>query len=181
MSRRNATILAILVMGLAAPVPWCSPAWGQVSTNDVGVTTTEGLDAYAPKPMTEPPGFGAIFTRLLFGTVVSLVLCVATIWFGRRWLERGSSGMNPGQKQLVLIESLSLGRRCSVALLEVGDRQVLVGSDQGGVQSMLILPVAFEEVMTEQNAELEASQEVMPLRRGTGIRHDLRVTQSKTQ
>jgi len=41
--------------------------------------------------------------------------------------------------------------------------------------------VAFEDVMTEQNAELAASQEAIPLRSGTGIRHDLRVTQSKTQ
>ena len=134
-----------------------------------------------PKPMAEPPGFGAIITRLLVGTVVSLILCVATIWFGRRWLERGANGANSGQKQLVLVESLSLGRRCSVALLEVGDRQVLVGSDQGGLQSMLILPVAFEDVMTEQNAELAASPEVMRLRSGKSIRHDLKVTQSKTQ
>jgi len=180
-SRRNATILTILVMGLAAPVSWFAPARGQVVADDVGVTTTEGLDAYAPKPLTEPPGFGAIFTRLLFGTVVSLILCVATIWFGRRWMERGSNGANSGQKQLVLVESLSLGRRCSVALLEVGDRQVLVGSDQGGLQSMLILPVAFEGVMTEQNADLTASPEVMRLRSGKSIRHDLKVTQSKTQ
>ena len=181
MSRRNATILAILVMGLAVPESGFAPVWGQVAADDVGVTTTEGLDAYVPKPMAEPPGFGAIITRLLVGTVVSLILCVATIWFGRRWMERGSHGVNPDQKQLVLVESLSLGRRCNVALLEVGDRQVLVGSDQGGLQSMLILPVAFENVMTEQSADLTASPEVMRLRSGTGIRHDLKVTQSKTQ
>ena len=164
----NALLTLVAGSLLTADFPWAERASAQSLPDDVGVTSTEGLDAYTPQSLPAPPRFGAILTRLLFGTVVSLVLCVATIWFGRRWLERGANLANPTQQHLQLTASLSLGRRCSVALLEIGDRQVLVGSDPSGLKAMLVLPVAFENVVSEEHADAVAAPNMFPLRSGDG-------------
>ena len=50
---------------------------------------------------------------------------------------------------MTLVETLPLGNRCLVHLVRVGKQQVLVGLDGGGLKSLVALPEAFDETLTE--------------------------------
>ncbi|HWG43761.1 MAG TPA: flagellar biosynthetic protein FliO [Gemmataceae bacterium] len=109
----------------------------------------EPLD-YSPPSMPDLPSPRAMFLRLGLGTIFVLILCVITLWVGKRWIRplAGSQGEN---KQLRLLESLSLGGRCSVYLLQAGDTKVLAGVDHAGLKSLLTLPQSFDGALAELN------------------------------
>jgi flagellar biogenesis protein FliO len=48
---------------------------------------------------------------------------------------------------MALVETLPLGNRCLVHLVRVGNRQVLVGLDAGGLKSLVALPDAFDDAL----------------------------------
>ncbi len=105
-------------------------------------------DGYQPN-WPDPPNTGALLLRLGLGTVFVLVLCAGTLWFGRNWLSKVSNVAHRGN-QLRLEESTSLGNRCHVHLLTIGNCRILAGTDSTGLKSLLTLPEAFDDVLGEQ-------------------------------
>jgi flagellar biogenesis protein FliO len=104
--------------------------------------------AYTPPSLPDGPSPQSLMIRLLIGTAVVLGLCVGTLWVGKRWLAAPAPKAAAGG-QLSLVETLPLGNRCSVHLVKVGSRQVLVGVDGAGVKSMVALPEQFGDALEE--------------------------------
>jgi flagellar biogenesis protein FliO len=118
---------------------------------------------YTPTALPDAPDAKSMLTRLALGTATVLGLCVGTLWLGRYWL---NGGVNPaaGAKQLQLLESLSLGNRCSVHLLQLGQQAVLVGADSSGLKVIVPLQPAFEQKLSAvQGHEIATAEEEKPV------------------
>ncbi len=131
-------LLPQMLGGVAPPPEAAAPA----------ADVQKGSLDYTPPTWPEAPDSRAMLTRLGVGTAVVLVLCVAMLIIGRRWLRRlpGPTGL---ATRMALVETLPLGGQCRVQLVRVGKQQVLVGLDGGGLKSLLALPEAFDEALTE--------------------------------
>lgn len=103
---------------------------------------------YTPPTLPELPSPGSMFLRLGLGTIFVLILSVVTLWAGKRWI-RPLAGPVGENRQLRVLESLPLGGRCSVFLLQAGESRVLAGIDQAGIKALLPLPPAFEGALAE--------------------------------
>jgi flagellar biogenesis protein FliO len=103
---------------------------------------------YTPPALPDLPSPGSMLLRLTIGTIFVLILCVVTLWFGKRWI-RPLGGPQGENKQLHLVESLTLGGRCAIYLLEAGETKVLAGVDQTGIKALLPLPGAFAGALAE--------------------------------
>jgi flagellar biogenesis protein FliO len=124
------------MLGGVAPLPEPAPS----------AEAAKGSLDYVPPTWPEAPDARAMLTRLGVGTAVVLVLCVGSLVVCRRWLRR-LPGPGAGNSRMTLVETLPLGNRCLVHLVRVGDQQLLVGLDAGGLKSLVALPGAFEEVL----------------------------------
>jgi len=72
------------------------------------------------------PGIsGADLFRMLGSLALVVALMLALLW-GLRQLQSRINGQNSGRR-LQIIESLSVGTRQKVALIRVGEREVLIG------------------------------------------------------
>jgi flagellar protein FliO/FliZ len=96
-----------------------------------------------PPELAEAPDARTILTRVSLGAFAVLGLCAGGLLLIRRWLRRGQTSGQPGS-QMQVLESLSLGYRCRVLLVQAGDRQLLVGLDSGGMKTLLSLPEPLE-------------------------------------
>lgn len=96
----------------------------------------------------EGPDMGGILLRLTLGTVFVLLLCVGTLWFGRRWLV-GQGMKTESGKRLQLKETVRLGNRCFIHLLEVENCRVLAGTDSSGLKSLITMPDSFDKVLSD--------------------------------
>ena len=108
---------------------------------------------YVPPAWPEPPNHQAVFLRLGVGTLAVLALCAATLWCSKHWL-RGDVPAAAAGAQLRCIESLPLGNRCTVHLVHVGKRPVLVGADAAGIKTIVPLPESFSQTLAAQESEL---------------------------
>lgn len=102
--------------------------------------------AYTPPQWPEAPDPKAMLLRLGLGTAFVLALCVGSLWAGKHWL-RKLPAAGPGKGQMAVVETLALGGRCSVHLVKVGSRQVLVGTDAGGLKAITPLPEPFDSAL----------------------------------
>lgn len=109
----------------------------------------------------EPPSLGSVLARLAFGTVVVLILCGGTMWFGRSWIAKHQGILTSAGKELRLIESTRVGGHCCVHLLQVGNQRIIVGTDRTGLHSVVPLPESFSSVLDDQ---LEATPRVATTR-----------------
>jgi flagellar biogenesis protein FliO len=103
---------------------------------------------YSPPALPDLPTSGAMFLRLGLGTVFVLILCPLTLWAGKRWI-RPLAVPPSANKHLSVIETLSLGGRSSIYLLQAGEAKVLAGVDGAGIKALLPLPPAFDGMMTD--------------------------------
>lgn len=75
----------------------------------------------------------------LLRVVLSLVAVVAMIlavgWLTRRMQAR----VRPGGQRVRCVETLAVGMKERVLLLEVGDRQLVVGASPSGLRTLLVL------------------------------------------
>jgi len=103
---------------------------------------------YNPPELPDMSSPGSMFLRLALGTLFVLLLSVVTLWAGKRWIRplAGPAGEN---RQLRVVESLPLGGRCAVYLLQAGEAKILVGVDQAGIKALLPLPQAFDSTLAE--------------------------------
>lgn len=107
---------------------------------------------YTPPSVPDLPSSGSMFLRLILGTIFVLILCVLTLGIGKRWI-RPLAGPQGENKQLRIVESLALGGRCSVYLLQAGDAKVLAGVDGAGIKALLPLPAEFAGALAEMTGE----------------------------
>ncbi|MBW3543283.1 MAG: hypothetical protein KY476_23760, partial [Planctomycetes bacterium] len=108
----------------AGPPPSAAPAKVAADTPEVPV----GPGDYR-EPWPAPPNIGGVLGRLAVGTVVVLVLCVVTLVFGKRWLGGAVAKAGGGGTRLTLKESVPLGHRCFLHLVEVDGTRVLAATD----------------------------------------------------
>lgn len=137
-------LLATLMIGVTANISRANDA--TVDSEPPGAETSGDDLKYAPAAWPDAPDAASMLRRLVLGTVTVLGLCVCTIWGGKRWLGGAPARANSGA-MLRLVETVSLGNRCSVHLLQAGDHQVLVGVDGGGVKSLVPLPMSFDQAI----------------------------------
>lgn len=109
---------------------------------------TKNTLEYTPPALPDMPSPGSMFVRLALGTIFVLILSIVTLWAGKRWI-RPLAGPVGENRQLRLMESLPLGGRCAVYLLQVGETKVLAGVDQAGIKALLPLPQPFDGALAE--------------------------------
>jgi flagellar biogenesis protein FliO len=107
---------------------------------------------YTPPTVPDLPSPSSMVLRLTLGTIFVLILCVVTLWIGKRWI-RPLAIPACENKQLRILEALALGGRCSVYLLQAGDAKILAGVDPGGIKALLPLPQEFAGALAEMTYE----------------------------
>ncbi len=137
------------------------------SDDALSVHDKQGL-WYQQPDSPEPFDLGAIVFRLVLGSAGVLAACVVSLWAARRWL-RNRSALGTGSGKMQLIESLALPNRCSVQLIQVDNRKLLVGLDNSGLKTILPLADsfanAFDEIKDEGTNSASALQSREPLNR----------------
>lgn len=100
-----------------------------------------------------------------FGLIIVIALFFACIWLMRKM---GALPENSKQKMRV-IAGLSLGGREKVILLEVGEKQLVLGVSPGGINNLLVLEDNDRVVQEtkERPAEGEFSQKLKQIMTGT--------------
>ena len=114
---------------------------------------------YTAPVLPEAPNFQAMLARLGGGTIVVLGLCVVTLWAIRRWVNPLPQA-GAGPRAMELKETLSLGNRCSLHLVHLGKREVLVGVDAAGIKVIVPLPHAFDDVLAQ--TDMPVAEEPIP-------------------
>lgn len=159
---------AALLAGLALPqlMPSTHPRTPVKSESEPSGQRDKNDWTYVPPSWPEPPDHQAAFVRLGLGTAAVLTLCVATLWCGKRWL-RGETPVAAAGAQLSFIESLPLGNRCVIHLVQIHNRPVLVGADAAGIKTIVPLPESFAQTLltaeeTGQLAKLHGDSALVP-------------------
>lgn len=103
-------------------------------------------------PSTAPsdgPGPLAVVARLVIGLAVVGGACVA--------VARLTTRPAPPVGRMRLLAGLPLDGRCTVYLVHAGDHRILIGSDAGGVKSVVELPGTTPEPIAPPTAPATAS------------------------
>jgi flagellar biogenesis protein FliO len=83
---------------------------------------------------------------------------VVSLWLLRLWFQRREAG-SVNVRALTLVDSLRVGPRCGLYLVQADHHRVLVGIDQGRGMSLLALPSTFSESLSEAADEAEDDRE----------------------
>lgn len=159
---RRVVCLGLLLMFVSGSLEAGDPSSRGEETNAAAQTSDTDF-SYSPN-WPQPPDTSGLLMRLGFGTVVTLGLCVGTLVIGRRWLQRPTAGGT--SRQLHIEESVVLGHRATLFLVKVGDSRLVVGTDAGGLKSLIALPTTFAEVLDQQIPTTEsAPPDMVPLLR----------------
>jgi flagellar biogenesis protein FliO len=111
---------------------------------------------YVPPELPEVPSTRALFLRLGGMTAVVLVIGVGVLVAGRHWL-RGMAPARSATGQLRLVETLLLGNRCHLHLVQIATRQILVGADATGIKSVVTLTDDFAGYLGERDEPPQAA------------------------
>jgi flagellar biogenesis protein FliO len=93
-----------------------------------------------------------MFLRLGGMTVVVLVLCVGVLVCGKYWMRGFAPNQTEGAK-LSLVETLQLGNRCCLHLVQLSSRQIVVGADATGIKTVVTLPDIFDNCLDETDQQ----------------------------
>ncbi len=148
-------LVALLAIVAGVVLPQLAPAEAPAAPSK-DESKGKGDLRYTPPTWPEPPSYGAMFLRLGLGTTLVLGLCVATLWGGKRWLAK----LAPAPRttgEMKLVESLPLGNRCALHLVQIASKQILVGADASGIRTVVPLSEAFEAVLNETQPEEPAA------------------------
>jgi flagellar biogenesis protein FliO len=126
--------VGIVALGLATPLL----VEGGRSQDLPAQVATEGAT-----PL-EGPEMGGMLVRLVGGTVVVLLLCVAILWICRRWWGVKSGTAAPGIG-LEVLESLTLTGFCRLDLVRAGERYLLAGMDASGLKVVIAVEGTVDE------------------------------------
>ena len=93
-------------------------------------------------------GLGGSIYRMILSLVLVGALAVGAMYASKKLLPK-VSGMTG--KRVKVIETVSLGSRRAVHLLQVGNRQILIGSTQNTITPLAEMDSdAFKDIMSEQ-------------------------------
>lgn len=81
------------------------------------------------------------FVRVVLSLVAVVAMILVVGWLTRRMQSR----VRPGGQRVRCVETLAVGMKERVLLLEVGDRQLLVGASPAGLRTLLVLDEALPE------------------------------------
>lgn len=95
--------------------------------------------AASAAPATTNLGGTGEFLRVVLSLVAVVAMILAVGWLTRRMQVR----VRPGGQRLRCVEALAVGAKERVLLLQVGDRQLLVGSSSTGLRTLLVLDEAL--------------------------------------
>ena len=115
----------------------------------VEAKSKSGSDYVAPA-LPDMPSPQALLGRLFLGTVFVLGLAVVSLWGVRRWMQTNAPA-NSTPREMRLIETLPLGNRCSLHLVHLGKREILIGIDGGGIKTVVPLANSFEDVLADES------------------------------
>ena len=109
------------------------------------------------------PGFaGADLFRMFGSFALVLALMAARLWALRR-LQSRMNGHNPGRR-LQIVESVSVGPRQKIALLRVGDHEIMVGITASQITALAqwsdgaaTPPSSLQNELSELSASLSAN------------------------
>ncbi len=105
---------------------------------------------YTAPALPEMPSPQAMLGRLFLGTIFVLALAAVSLWGVRRWMQFNGPA-NSAPREMRLIETLPLGNRCSMHLVKMGKREILIGVDGAGIKTVVPLPASFEEALAEES------------------------------
>jgi flagellar biogenesis protein FliO len=111
---------------------------------------SKSASEYIAPSLPDLPSPQAMLARLFIGTVFVLGLSVVSLWGVRRWMQTNAPA-NSTPREMRLIETLQLGNRCSVHLVCLGKREILIGVDGAGIKTLVPLASAFEDVLAEES------------------------------
>ena len=90
----------------------------------------------------------------MFGSLLLVFALMAAAWWAYRWLhQQTQSGFKKWSRKMVVRETISLGLRQRLMLVEVDDRQVMIGVSPSGVTLLSEWP------LTKQTDAMSAQEE----------------------
>ncbi len=150
---------ASLVSPLAPPV-LTSPA--APSDSELDLQEPAELPAFAPRPVAEKTADSAptAATEDLEGMLRGMVWITATIglaavvslWLLKLWLTRSGRVALPS-RSLKLVDTLRIGPRCGVYLVQAETHRVLVGVEHGKTMCLMPLPASFVESLDDADGQ----------------------------
>ncbi len=131
----------------------------------VGVGEAPVLDTNAPLPLNlsqegagELDSYSAVSREMLTKTLLALALVLGlglgVAWVTKRLLPR--LGVNAG-KDIRVLETIGLGPRKALHLVQVGSQQLLIGSTPEQISMLTIVKTGFDEVIAARMDAGEAS------------------------
>lgn len=90
------------------------------------------------------------YVRIAQWTAAVLLLSGAAVIGLKRWTTAFKPGCSPSRR-LALLETLPLGPRGSIALVQCDGRLALVGCDAHGIKTITFCPTFFEEAITSDD------------------------------
>lgn len=135
---RNILIMALLI----------TPAYGQTAVpgpaEPAGSAITESQVAgdAAPAPQEGDAGMNVPIIRTIGGMGLVIVLMVAAFFAVRKFAPRYFN-KTASERNLKLVETLSMGDKRSIALIEVANSRFLVGSTPQQINLLAAMPEAF--------------------------------------
>lgn len=99
-----------------------------------------------------------LLSKLAWFTGTVGLVAVVSLWLLRTWLQR-RDGRAQAMKSLTLVDSLRVGPRCGLYLVQADQQRVLVGVDSSRGMSLLALPANFADTLSEADADGAAVDE----------------------
>jgi flagellar protein FliO/FliZ len=112
------------------------------------LAASPGMLRAAPAAMGAPAvNTGAELLRVVLSLIGVIVLILVAGWVTRRAQAR----VRPGGRRIRIVESLAVGMKEKVLLMEVGGTQILVGASPSGLRTLHVLatPVTDDTVVAE--------------------------------
>lgn len=103
------------------------------------LNTTPAALASAAAPGAATSGSFGELLRVVLSLIAVVVMILAVGWLTRRMQAR----VRPGGQRVRCLETLAVGVKEKVLLLEVGERQLLVGASPSGLRTLLVLDEAL--------------------------------------
>ena len=132
-----------------------SPFRQRAKDPDAGSSTT------SPSPG-NAVDLGQTLQKLLIMTLGVLAAGVALIVGLKKFGFKPGQGFAPDSGSIRVVDSLNLGTKGNVQILEVGRQRLAVASDTGGVKSMVLLNSTFTEEMESMERRLEPRRDPRP-------------------
>lgn len=109
----------------------------------------ESVDAAASTELTSDT---QLIVRFIGGTVLVLGLCVAVIFGIRRWQQKHGL-LPPTSGPSRVLETVVIGNRQTISLVQLQGLQAVVGCDASGIKSIVLAPPTFEDVLPTTDQE----------------------------